>query len=127
LIKPRKQPTHPPAVKLRAVARHQNRSVGHTKEDSINREVLIMNVRDIRDTLSRDARRKEREKALQKKAEAAGDYTADAVRGVFGKIEGVHGKTDGVKRDMKEGFHDIDQNIHKTARKVSSEVKGASK
>jgi len=58
---------------------------------------------------------------VQKKSEAVKDSAAHAAQEVSNVIKDVHGKTEGVKKDIKDGYHEITQDIHKTAENISNE------
>jgi len=58
---------------------------------------------------------------VQKKAETVKDSAAHAAQEVCNVIKDVHGKAEGVKKDIKDGYHEITQDIHKTAENISNE------
>jgi hypothetical protein len=47
------------------------------------------------------------------------DAAAHATQEVYDVIKDVHGKTEGVKKDIQDGYHEITQDIHKTAENIS--------
>ena len=58
---------------------------------------------------------------VQKKSEAVKDSAADAAQKASNAIKDVHGKTERVKKDIKDGYHEITQDIHETAENISNE------
>ena len=71
---------------------------------------------------------KETREDLKKKAVNTVETIKDKVSAhsaqevVCNVIQNVHGKTEGVKKDIKDGFHEITQDIHKTAENISNEL-----
>lgn len=63
------------------------------------------------------------QKTVQKQAETAKDSAAHAEQEVSNIIKKVHVKTESVKKEMQDGGHDITQDIHKTAGKISKDLK----
>ncbi len=61
--------------------------------------------------------------AVQKKAEAIKDSSAHTTQKICNVIKEVNGKTKGVKKDIKDGYNEIKQDIHKTAKNISKELK----
>jgi len=59
---------------------------------------------------------------VQKKLGTVKDSAAHAAQEVCNVIKDVHGKTEGVKNDVKDGCHEITQDIHKTAENISNEL-----
>jgi gas vesicle protein len=59
---------------------------------------------------------------VQKKAETVKDSAAHAAQEVCNVIKDVHGKTEGIKKEIKDGYHEITQDIHKTAENISNEL-----
>jgi len=51
------------------------------------------------------------------------DSSADAAQKASNAIKEIHRKTEGVIKDIKDGGHEIKQDIHKTAKNISNEVK----
>lgn len=78
-----------------------------TREDL--KKKAIITVRDINDS-------------LQKKAEAAKNFSANSAQDISNTIEDFYKKTDGVKKDIKDGYHEITQDIHKTADNISNDL-----
>ena len=60
---------------------------------------------------------------VQKKAEFVNDSAVHAAHEISNVIKDFHGKTTGVKREINEGYHDIAEDIHKTAENISNELK----
>jgi len=59
---------------------------------------------------------------VQKKAEMVKDSAAQAEQEAANIIKDIYGKTEGVKKDLKDGYHEINQDIHKTAESISKEL-----
>ena len=59
---------------------------------------------------------------VHKKVDAVKETTTQAAQDVNHAIHGVHGKGLRIKKDMKDGLHNIEQDIEKTAEKISDEI-----
>lgn len=59
---------------------------------------------------------------IRTKAETVKDSAVHAVQEAGSVIKNVHGKTEGVKKDMKDGCHEIAQDIGKTMENISDEL-----
>jgi len=59
---------------------------------------------------------------VKKKVETAKDSANHAAQEVCNVIKDVHGKTEAVKKDVKDGYDEITQDIHKTAENISNEL-----
>lgn len=60
---------------------------------------------------------------VQKKAEAVKDSTTHAAKDVRNFIKDVHGKKEGVEKDIKNGLHELKQDINETAEDIANEIK----
>jgi gas vesicle protein len=140
----------------------------HSKK--INKEVCIMNFRELQDLLNRETRKTEKTKAaqkfaigivvaaaagaaagilfalkpgketredlsekalntaetiretVQKKAATMHDSAAHAAQEVRDVIEKAHGKPEDVMKNLKDGYHEIKQDIQYTAEKISDDI-----
>lgn len=59
----------------------------------------------------------------QKKVELVKDSVAHTAHEVSHAIKDAQGKADEVKKDFKSGYHEVTQDIHKTAENISKELK----
>ncbi|MFZ3131556.1 MAG: YtxH domain-containing protein, partial [Desulfosporosinus sp.] len=59
---------------------------------------------------------------VQKKAETVKDSAAHAAKEAYNVIKDVQGKKEIVKKDIKDGHHEMTQDIHKTAEIISNEL-----
>lgn len=59
---------------------------------------------------------------VQKKAETVKDSAAHAAKVAYNVIKDVHEKTESVKKDIKDGYHEMTQDIDKTAEIISNEL-----
>jgi len=58
---------------------------------------------------------------IQKKAETVKDSAAHAAKEAYNVIKDVQGKKEIVKKDIKDDYHEMTQDIHKTAEIIPNE------
>ena len=56
---------------------------------------------------------------VKKKVDSVKESATQVAQNINNVIHGVHCKTEGIKKDMKDGYHDITQEIQKTAIKIN--------
>ena len=59
---------------------------------------------------------------VQKKAETVKDSAAHAAKEAYNVLKDVYEKTESVKKDIKDGYHEMTQDIDKTAEIISNEL-----
>ena len=62
------------------------------------------------------------EDTVRKQVETLKDSAAHTVKEVRNTLKDIHGKTEGVKKDIKDGYYEMKQDIYKTAENISSEL-----
>lgn len=59
---------------------------------------------------------------VQKKADMVNNSAAHIAQEVCAVIKDVNGKTQNIKKEVKDGYHEITQDIQKTAENISNEL-----